>query len=152
MRTRTSRVLWPKRRGRRRTLEWRTFYDEPPLSQLIKEELQRRDWLQHGFTDDEHWEWWEVGCWRADIAAEMRDAGMTPQDVLEANWTLQRWRTAAELRWFERWRPTGWDNPIGSVCDGERCVTELIDLFRLEISQPDYFEKKREKQTECATH
>jgi hypothetical protein len=40
-------------------------------------------WIDAGFTADDAPAWWEAGCFDADSASVLRDAGLTPEQVGE---------------------------------------------------------------------
>lgn len=40
-------------------------------------------WVDAGFTSDDAPAWWEAGCFDAERTAELRNAGLTPEQVSE---------------------------------------------------------------------
>jgi len=72
-----------------------------------------RGWLDCGFSPTEADEWCEIGVWEPAIAAEFRDAGLTPYEVNE---------TAERL--YEAKPENGC--PIYAVCNGDASIEGLI--------------------------
>lgn len=44
-------------------------------------DLVAQEWEAAGFTVDNVADWWDAGCWCPTSTAELRDAGLTPEDV-----------------------------------------------------------------------
>ena len=44
-------------------------------------EQAAQEWIDAGFTAGSAADWWEAGCFDADRTAELRDAGLTPDQA-----------------------------------------------------------------------
>jgi hypothetical protein len=80
-----------------------------------------QDWLDHDFTPSEADEWCEIGVWAAETAADLRDAGLTPERVKVA---------AADM--VEGLDDPGEEytdgDPIYAACNGDLDVQKIIDV------------------------
>lgn len=82
-----------------------------------------QEWLDHDFDAVRANEWCEIGCWDAATAAELRDAGLTPDQAHKAaEWLTDGLDDAAEVF-------TDGD-PIYSTCNGDTSVQEIVDAAK----------------------
>lgn len=86
---------------------------------------EAQGWIDNGFTPEVADEWCEIGCWDASVAAQLRDAGLTPDD---AHNTANLMIDMEEERDDED-DPSEYTDgdPIYSICNGDTKVQYLID-------------------------
>jgi hypothetical protein len=85
-------------------------------------EGEAQDWLDHDFTADTADGWCEIGVWDAATAAELRDAGLTPDEAKRAAQSLVEDK-ARQIRYTD-------GDPIYSACNGDTPVQEIIDAAK----------------------
>src|SRR5690606_23642790 len=87
-------------------------------------EDEAQGWLDHDFDADSADEWCEIGVWDSATAAQLRDAGLTPDQV----------RDACERLIDEAGDDAADDytdgDPIYSACNGDTSVSVLIEAAK----------------------
>jgi hypothetical protein len=81
------------------------------------------DWIGNDFGVDDAAEWCEIGCWDADTAAKLRDAGLSAQDARDAADKLAEACDDAAEEYTD-------GDPIYSVCNADTRVQVIIDAAK----------------------
>lgn len=82
-----------------------------------------QDWLDNDFTPAQADEWCEAGFWAPDVAAQVRDAGVTPDQAVAASASL----TEAIGEDEDAGEVYTDGDPIYAVCNNDTAVSVLID-------------------------
>jgi hypothetical protein len=79
---------------------------------------EARGWIDHGFAADEADGWCDIGVWDAATAAELRDAGLTPdRAAAAAERIIEQYEEAGESSWMD---------PIYAACNGDLALAAII--------------------------
>jgi hypothetical protein len=81
-------------------------------------------WAEAGFSAADVDLWCRIGVWEPSVAAEFRDAGASPDDIVQAVERMTDDIHPDDLA--ERW--TG-GNPIYSVCNYDTPVSEILKHY-----------------------
>lgn len=82
---------------------------------------EARDWVDHGFTSVSADPWCAVGVWDASTAADLRDAGLSPDAVQAAAESLTDGMEGKDVLM----RYTG-GGPIYAACNGDLTARDAI--------------------------
>jgi len=84
-----------------------------------------QEWIDYGFDADDVSDWCDIGCWDAATAAAWRDAGLSPDQVLDAARSLIDAEDEPEDTYTD-------GCPIYSCCNGDTDSQVVIDWVRSE--------------------
>lgn len=87
---------------------------------------EAQGWLDEGFDADSADDWCEIGVWDSATAAQLRDAGLSPEQVREACERL-----IEDASDDARDEYTDGD-PIYSVCNNDTSIDVLIDAAKID--------------------
>jgi hypothetical protein len=87
-------------------------------------EEEAEKWVDQGFGVDEADDWCEVGVWDAAVAAELRDAGLTPERAKAAAESLTDGLDDPAEEYTD-------GDPIYAACNGDIKANVIIDAARM---------------------
>lgn len=83
-------------------------------------EQESQQWIDHDFDAPEVADWCDIGCWNPSVAAQWRDAGLTPDDVKAAAESMVEGSSEPDVEWTD-------SCPIYSCCNGDTETEEIIE-------------------------
>lgn len=89
----------------------------------VNAEDEAQEWIDHGFDVDDANEWCKIGVWEQSVAARLRDDGLTPEQVSDAECELMDADDPDNSEFTD-------GSPIYSVCNNDTSIDVLIDACK----------------------